>query len=77
MNYNFGFNNGLMVPDKDSVLANVPKAPYYALKVSCVATGYRHIDRAIGHIALIDIFLNIPVNMYIKPKQKVCFYIYL
>ena len=52
---------------------DIPKGPFYCVKVSCVATGNKHNDREIGQISLVDFQLRILANVFVKPKSQVCF----
>jgi hypothetical protein len=66
-------------PPFSALLASVPlpyeSAPIYSLDIECVATGLGHNDRAMGHVAVVDQFLNIVLNIYVKPARPVASYL--
>lgn len=51
------------------------EGPFYSIDVECVATGYCHMDRAVGHIAIVNEKCEIIYNQYIKPEIKVVNYL--
>lgn len=49
--------------------------PAFCVQVGYVATGIRHIERAVAHVALINQSSEIIRNLYIKPEENVVSYL--
>ncbi len=47
----------------------------FALDVECVATGQRSNDRAVAHIAVVDINENVVFNRFVQPSAKIRSYL--
>jgi len=47
----------------------------YAIDVECVATGVSHDARAVAHVAIVDQWCRLVLNVYVKPKEKVVSYL--
>ena len=43
--------------------------------MECVATGYSHNERAVGHVAVVDQDENVIYQQYVKPDQPVVSYL--
>merc|ERR1719242_273068 len=56
---------------------DLPKGPYLSLVVECVATGTKHTDRAVAHVALVNEQQQVLLNIYIKPSEPVQSYLKL
>jgi RNA exonuclease 4 len=52
-----------------------PAQPCFAIDVECVATGPGHNARAVAHVALVNQWCQVVLNVYIKPKEKVFSYL--
>jgi len=46
-------------------------APFFSVDVECVATGPQHNQRAVAHIAVVDQWERVLLNVYVLPKEKV------
>lgn len=74
--------NGIVVCNKPLDIiqqneVNLPEGPYLSLVVECVATGLKHTDRAVAHVALVDEQQKVILNIYIKPTEPVQSYLKL
>jgi len=47
----------------------------FAIDVECVATGTSHDARAVAHVAIVDQWCRLILNVYVKPKEKVVSYL--
>jgi RNA exonuclease 4 len=47
----------------------------FAIDVECVATGTSHDARAVAHVAIVDQWCRLILNVYVKPKTKVVSYL--
>ena len=48
---------------------------FLSVDVECVATGYSHNERAVGHVAVVDQDENVVYQQYVKPDQPVVSYL--
>jgi DNA polymerase III alpha subunit (gram-positive type) len=55
----------------DEPRKNMPYSPYYSIDVEAVATGPRHNERAVAHVAVVDANENVLLNVYVKPEKKI------
>lgn len=73
--------NGVVVVQKPMQIiqkqneVEVPEGPYLSLVVECVATGTKHTDRAVAHVALVDEDHAVKLNVYVKPKEEIVSYL--
>jgi len=58
-----------------SSLPRPKERPYFGIDVECVATGAQHNDRAVAHIAIVDQWCRLILNVYVQPKEKVFSYL--
>lgn len=52
-----------------------PTPNYFCIDVECVATGTTHGDRAVAHIALVDAYERVLLNVIVKPDKPVRSYL--
>ena len=48
---------------------------FLSVDVECVATGYSHNERAMGHVAVVDQDESVVYQQYVKPDQRVVCYL--
>lgn len=47
----------------------------YSIDVECVATGYRHCDRDVAKIAIVNAMCDVVYESYVKPELEVVSYL--
>jgi len=65
-----------MPPFEQQEIPIPTEGPFFALDVQSVATGYKHMERDIGQIAVIDEQTKIKLNVYVKPAKEVVNFLY-